>query len=513
MNQKLYIHVGMSKTGTSTIQKFLNTNSEFLKENGVYYPEPLTGPLLKGWHEGHLSIMEADSGIRYDVIPWYVYSAKYYNMIKILGSRINILSAEGLCYENPDNLRVFRDNFDVNIICFFRNFFDYLMSNVKQIIKEGLRQDLFTYLNFRNWHVIAELEKFLMFFGKDNFTFVNYDKIKKQDNIVDVFLSIIECNLNMPYRSIINENVTPSDALTMFMYQLSFFPFAYSEWATLKENFLQLDLQNWHSYRATFLPSWIFDLDDDCKRRIRRQGELLQDPDWYDYTMSRGEELAAIENHDLPPEIQHDIWEKLSDEARSIILRYWPKAGQAKHNEPLLPALEKIAPDVFEQMTVLRHGYTVSIGNRLRLQGQLAASEAARTELDQASQREWQCSAHRRAIAARHCEPDTFFSRLRLCLAPLVSTSARQAYDIRRSGLFDTGWYLERYPDVAEAGIDPVVHYVRFGAKEGRDPAPWFSTSAYLQANPDVAASGVNPFYHYIRHGVAEGRGSHEAHC
>ena len=110
-------------------------------------------------------------------------------------------------------------------------------------------------------------------------------------------------------------------------------------------------------------------------------------------------------------------------------------------------------------------------------------------------------------------QPDTLFSRLRLCLAPLVSTSARQAYDIRRSGLFDTGWYLERYPDVAESGIDPVVHYVRFGAKEGRDPAPWFSTSAYLQANPDVAASGVNPFYHYIRHGVAEGRGSHEAHC
>ena len=186
--------------------------------------------------------------------------------------------------------------------------------------------------------------------------------------MLDVFLKTIGDDIDFKHTDIQNDNITPSDALTMFMYQLSFFPFAYSEWATLKENFLQLDLQNWHSYRATFLPSWIFDLDDDCKRRIRRQGELLQDPDWYDYTMTRGEELAAIENHDLPPEIQHDIWEKLSDEARSIILRYWPKAGQAKHNEPLLPALEKIAPDVFEQMTVLRHGYTVCLGNSFRHQ-------------------------------------------------------------------------------------------------------------------------------------------------
>ena len=103
-------------------------------------------------------------------------------------------------------------------------------------------------------------------------------------------------------------------------------------------------------------------------------------------------------------------------------------------------------------------------------------------------------------------KPQTLVSLLRSCLAPFSWASARQAYVIRRSGLFATGWYLERYPDVAEAGIDPVWHYVRRGAKEGRDPAPWFSTSAYEQTNSDVAASGMNPFYHYIRYGLCEGR-------
>ncbi|HMP62872.1 MAG TPA: hypothetical protein PKA17_07285, partial [Phenylobacterium sp.] len=66
--------------------------------------------------------------------------------------------------------------------------------------------------------------------------------------------------------------------------------------------------------------------------------------------------------------------------------------------------------------------------------------------------------------------------------------------------------YLGVYDDVAEAGIDPVQHYVHGGWREGRDPAPWFSTSLYLAENPDIAALGLNPFAHYLAHGEAEAR-------
>jgi SAM-dependent methyltransferase len=41
---------------------------------------------------------------------------------------------------------------------------------------------------------------------------------------------------------------------------------------------------------------------------------------------------------------------------------------------------------------------------------------------------------------------------------------------IKRSGSFDQDLYLERYHDVALAGIDPVLHYVEVGAREGRNP-------------------------------------------
>ena len=73
---------------------------------------------------------------------------------------------------------------------------------------------------------------------------------------------------------------------------------------------------------------------------------------------------------------------------------------------------------------------------------------------------------------------------------------------------FDTAGYLAHYADVATAGVDPLQHYAEFGWKEGRDPSAGFDTQAYLAANPDVAAAQVNPLDHYLHFGVHEGRSS-----
>ncbi len=77
---------------------------------------------------------------------------------------------------------------------------------------------------------------------------------------------------------------------------------------------------------------------------------------------------------------------------------------------------------------------------------------------------------------------------------------------LESSDLFDREWYLDTYLDVRSAGIDPVVHYIRHGAGEGRDPGPFFSTRGYLTANPDVEAAGMNALFHYLRHGFREQR-------
>lgn len=77
---------------------------------------------------------------------------------------------------------------------------------------------------------------------------------------------------------------------------------------------------------------------------------------------------------------------------------------------------------------------------------------------------------------------------------------------IQDSGAFDEVFYLEAYPDVKEADVEPIIHYVYQGVVEGRNPNKDFDTSYYLQAYPDVKASGINPFVHYILHGKEEKR-------
>lgn len=75
---------------------------------------------------------------------------------------------------------------------------------------------------------------------------------------------------------------------------------------------------------------------------------------------------------------------------------------------------------------------------------------------------------------------------------------------IAASGLFDGEWYLGRYTDVAEFEYPPLLHYMVYGALEGRSPGPDFDSKLYLARYPDVA--GLNPLLHYLDHGRNEGR-------
>ena len=71
---------------------------------------------------------------------------------------------------------------------------------------------------------------------------------------------------------------------------------------------------------------------------------------------------------------------------------------------------------------------------------------------------------------------------------------------------FSPDYYLSQNPDVEAAGIDPVMHYLHEGWKEGRNPNKEFDTGYYLAANQDVAAAGLNPFWHFLAEGRREGR-------
>jgi hypothetical protein len=70
--------------------------------------------------------------------------------------------------------------------------------------------------------------------------------------------------------------------------------------------------------------------------------------------------------------------------------------------------------------------------------------------------------------------------------------------------LFDAAFYLSEYPDVRDAGRDPLLHFCRNGWREGRRPNAAFDTSWYVLTYPDAA--GTNPLVQYARKGERAGR-------
>lgn len=84
--------------------------------------------------------------------------------------------------------------------------------------------------------------------------------------------------------------------------------------------------------------------------------------------------------------------------------------------------------------------------------------------------------------------------------------AARDADLVRHSEFFDADWYLLNNPDVEASGMDPAVHYVRFGVAGNRNPSPYFINEEYYSLHNDVRASKMNPLVHFERFGKREGR-------
>lgn len=75
---------------------------------------------------------------------------------------------------------------------------------------------------------------------------------------------------------------------------------------------------------------------------------------------------------------------------------------------------------------------------------------------------------------------------------------------LKQSELFDPDWYLKQYPDVAIAGVDPALHYVQHGRKEGRLPSKTFDSAFYL-SQLEAPLNTEDAFLHFVTQGEAAG--------
>ncbi len=169
---------------------------------------------------------------------------------------------------------------------------------------------------------------------------------------------------------------------------------------------------------------------------------------------------------------------------------------------------------------------------RSRLQRELASSRAEQeweqTQLAElrrhhhavVSSASWRATAPARRIGARF--PGVARQAQRAATLGALAATGRlpdrvrlrrqvreDAEVIAKTPLFDRERYLARYPEVAQAGADPLWHYIWTGAATGHDPHPLFDSCWYLSQHPELAKRRMNPLAHYLREGAALGWDPH----
>jgi hypothetical protein len=124
---------------------------------------------------------------------------------------------------------------------------------------------------------------------------------------------------------------------------------------------------------------------------------------------------------------------------------------------------------------------------------------------DNEDEKKAQSSAQSSNTVASIPTPDlTEAAKLKLRLDLVRSPTKEQIAAV--ASHFSVEFYLENYPDIGSAGVDPLKHYMLQGWRELRDPSPYFSTLYYIKNSPDVIDARLNPFYHFVASGRLEGR-------
>ncbi|MBR5913298.1 MAG: hypothetical protein IKZ58_02885 [Selenomonadaceae bacterium] len=75
---------------------------------------------------------------------------------------------------------------------------------------------------------------------------------------------------------------------------------------------------------------------------------------------------------------------------------------------------------------------------------------------------------------------------------------------IENSILFDADWYKQTYG--FGKYLDAAKHYLEIGWREGKEPSTFFSAEDYFAKNLDVKDADINPLLHFEKYGFKEGR-------
>lgn len=221
MKKNLYIHFGMHKTGSTSIQVALYRNEENLKKLGVLYPATGRPESARFGHHaiawsfvGNKEWVPEIKGVREainrdDILYTLIEEIESSNCNDIILSseEFDILSD----LELEDLFFFFRD-FNVIPIVYIRNTVDFIESSYKtSVFYSGYSKSIGEFLqNQRSRLDTSSFVSKLFFLSEEKLILKNYDTLKETNNLISDFLGSVnvECSA-IDYDESVKENKSP----------------------------------------------------------------------------------------------------------------------------------------------------------------------------------------------------------------------------------------------------------------------------------------------------------------
>lgn len=207
-HKRIIVHVGLHKTGTTSIQAFLHRNRDTLKELNIDVYEGLFIP--SNHVELHCAAMRINRDSPYKLLHNLKIDEDFRKKIKnhiseyIKSSTCEciVFSSEGLSYlyyaDELKRLRSYLPKGRIEIVIYIRNAQDYLRSYKNQLrntpVPSVIEKDSFAYTESDSWLLDFEtrISKFVDIFGEENVTILNYDEeVQQSQNIIPSFIRIL----------------------------------------------------------------------------------------------------------------------------------------------------------------------------------------------------------------------------------------------------------------------------------------------------------------------------------
>jgi len=222
---RIILHIGLRKTGTTSIQKFLNSNYTTLLDHNILYPR--SGLPVVGSIYAHHDLAASLTNIRpaTKIQSW----EDLLDEIDQHDDKVVLISSEIFSVATPQHIEQVRKNLaghQVIVLIYLRDPASFMISLYKEQIKA--HNGLLTFKKFsRKKSSLADYESLIknwqLIFGDSNVILKNYDDLASGDQLIKNLLESLDLeNCISKFSFIDKANISPKDEVVIMIRHLNF---------------------------------------------------------------------------------------------------------------------------------------------------------------------------------------------------------------------------------------------------------------------------------------------------